>query len=74
MKKNIIYDKLKEVIERIRETYEDPEITIAGDFNDDDPKNQFENLKISKLRNYSRFNDQGRKNTNIDYIYSNEKI
>ena len=57
MKKNIIYDKLKEVIERIRETYEDAEITIAGDFNDDDPQNIFEKLTISKLKGYSRFND-----------------
>ena len=32
--KNVIYKRLKEILKRIYERYEDPKIVIGGDFND----------------------------------------
>ena len=75
VKKHILYNKLREVIDMIRDKYTaDTQIVIGGDFNDNEPPSSMLGTRRSSPLIYSRLNNQGRRNTIIDHFFSQEKL
>ena len=65
---------LRKVIAEIRRRYVNEDILIAGDFNDNESRPWINDLAEKRVNSYSRFNNQERKNTKIDKMYSNMNI
>ena len=70
----IIYEKLLEILVKVKEMYRDAKIIIGGDFNDASPPKNLEDLDLYSPKSYSRFNILERKNTTIDQFFSNSPI
>ena len=64
---------LKKAIIEIRKRYVNEDILVAGDFNDNETHPWVLDLKEYRVKSYSRFNNQERKNTRIDKMYSNRE-
>ena len=52
----VLYEQLKERIRRIRRRYEGAKIICGGDFNDNNPPEHIEDLKLQRVNGFTRLN------------------